>query len=127
VTGRPKPLLFSIRRRFHKKIFENEIAFATLKRSATTAARYFAVAGCRFSLHPNDFVQSIAVRAVEFSGLIGRRHHTEPVSPRHLQMASLAEADRPHRGWRQIEVTPADKGTAIIDARRHAALVADAD
>ena len=39
-------------------------------------------------------------------------------------MASLAEADRPHRGWRQIEVTPADKGTAIIDARRHAALVA---
>jgi hypothetical protein len=42
-------------------------------------------------------------------------------------MASLVEADRPRRGWRQIDVTPADKGTAIIDPHRHASIVADAD
>ena len=41
-------------------------------------------------------------------------------------MASLVEFDRPRRGWRQIEVTPADKGTAIVDPHRHASIVADA-
>jgi hypothetical protein len=41
-------------------------------------------------------------------------------------MASLVKVDRPRRGWRQIEVTPADKGTAIIDPHRHASIVADA-
>ena len=42
-------------------------------------------------------------------------------------MASLVEADRPRRGWRQIDVTPADKGTAIVDPNRYASIVADAD
>jgi hypothetical protein len=42
-------------------------------------------------------------------------------------MAGLVKVDRPRRGWRQIEVTAADKGTAIIDPHRHASIVADAD
>ena len=42
-------------------------------------------------------------------------------------MASLVEVDGPRRGWRQIDVTPADKGTAIIDPHRHASIVADVD
>ena len=42
-------------------------------------------------------------------------------------MASLVEADRPRRGGRQIDVTPADKGTAIIDPHRHASIVTDVD
>jgi hypothetical protein len=49
------------------------------------------------------------------------------VSPRHLHMASLVEVDRPRRGWRQIDVTPAGKGTTIIDPHRHAPIVADVD
>jgi hypothetical protein len=48
-------------------------------------------------------------------------------SPRHLHMAGLVEVDRPRRGWRQIELTPADKGTAIIDPHRDASIVADTD
>ena len=42
-------------------------------------------------------------------------------------MASLMEVDRSRRGWRQIEVTPADKGAAIIDPHRDASIVADTD
>jgi hypothetical protein len=42
-------------------------------------------------------------------------------------MASLVEVDRPRRGWRQIDVTPAGKGTTIIDPHRHASIVADVD
>jgi len=42
-------------------------------------------------------------------------------------MASLVKVDRPRRGGRQIDVTPADKGTAIIDPHRHASIVADAN
>ena len=42
-------------------------------------------------------------------------------------MASLVEFDRPRRGRRQIDVTPAGKGTTIIDPHRHASIVADVD
>ena len=55
------------------------------------------------------------------------RGATARALPRHSHMASLAEFDGPRRGWRQIDVTPADKGTAIIDPHRHASTVADVD
>ena len=42
-------------------------------------------------------------------------------------MASLVEVDGPRRGRRQIDVTPAGKGTTIIDPHRHASIVADVD
>jgi len=42
-------------------------------------------------------------------------------------MAGMVEVDRPRCGWRQIELTSVDKGTAIIDPHRDASIVADTD
>jgi hypothetical protein len=73
------------------------------------------------------------LRRTEFCRAWSRPSSAEPrgtavgVSPRHLHMASLVEVDRPRRGWRQIDVTPAGKGTTIIDPHRHASIVADDD
>jgi len=58
---------------FDEKVFEDEPAFAPLKRAAAAQATYLAISRCRLGFDFHEIVQHTAVRTVERDWL-GFRH-----------------------------------------------------